>query len=107
MEVNRKMSEVLTSILPLILPLGVGGIGGFIVGYAVKKIYKPAIIIGLFTLSIAYLAYANIINLNIGELETISRFISTIAPFIIMYITSSLLFMSGFLVGLISGLKRG
>lgn len=96
----------MTIILPLILPLGIGGIGGFILGYAVKKVYKPAIVIGLLTFTTAYLAYANIIKLDIGELETISTFVSTVGPFVIMSITSSLLLMSGFIIGLISGLKK-
>lgn len=101
------MNEVWASILPLILPLSLGGIGGFFVGYAAKKVYRIAIVIGLFIFSISYLAYVNIINLNVGELEAVSTVIATIGPFMVAAFTSSLLFLGSFAVGLISGLKKG
>lgn len=101
------MNEIWASILPLILPLSLGSIGGFFLGYAVKKVYKLAIIIGLFIFSIVYLAYINIINLNIGEVETVLAFIANIGPFIVASLTSSLLFMGSFAIGLVSGFKKG
>ncbi|MFQ5758156.1 MAG: FUN14 domain-containing protein [Candidatus Bathyarchaeia archaeon] len=101
------MSEVLPPILPLILPLSIGGIGGFFVGYAVKKVYRLAVIIGAFVFSVAYMAYANVIDLDVGELaETASTFVATFGPFIVP-LASSLLFMGSFIVGLIFGLTKG
>ena len=102
-----RMSEVLTSILPSILPLSIGGVGGFFVGYAVKKVYRLAVIIGAFVFLVAYMAYVNVINVDIGELvETASTLVATFGPFIIP-LTSSLLFMGSFIVGLIFGLTKG
>jgi uncharacterized membrane protein (Fun14 family) len=101
------MIEDLAPILPLILPMSLGGVGGFFVGYATKKVYKIAITIGLVVLSVAYLAYVGIINLNINELETISTLISTFGPAVIVALTSSLVFVGSFIVGLLSGFKRG
>jgi uncharacterized membrane protein (Fun14 family) len=101
------MNEAVTSILPLILPLSVGGIGGFFIGYAFKKVYRPAIIVGAFIFSFLYMAYAKVISLNSGELETVSTFIVTFGSSAIALLTSSLLFMGGFAIGLISGIKKG
>ncbi len=101
------MSEVLTSILPVIFPVSIGGIGGFFVGYAVKKILRLAMIIGVFVFSVAFVAYAKIIDLNISELaETASTFVATFGPLIITPLTSSLLLMGSFIVGLVLGLTK-
>lgn len=53
----------------LIYQLGLGGIGGFIAGYALKKFMKiVAVIIGLFILALVYLGYQGIIDINYSEL---------------------------------------
>jgi uncharacterized membrane protein (Fun14 family) len=47
------VSEVIS---PLVFQLGVGGIGGFVVGYALKRLSKLILIlIGLFILALIYL----------------------------------------------------
>jgi uncharacterized membrane protein (Fun14 family) len=56
------VSEILQ---PLGFQLGAGAIGGFIVGYAVKKISKLiAILIGLFIIALLYLGTSGIISIN-------------------------------------------
>jgi uncharacterized membrane protein (Fun14 family) len=101
------MSDGLSSFMPLIIPLGMGGFGGFFVGYAVKKIYRLAMIIGVFIFSIAYLTYAEVIDLNIsGLVETVSTLVTTALPFIIP-LTSSLLFVGSFIAGFVYGLTKG
>jgi uncharacterized membrane protein (Fun14 family) len=101
------MSDSLSSFLPLIIPLGMGGFGGFFVGYAVKKIYRLAMIIGVFIFSIAYLTYAEVIDLNVsGLVETVSTLVATAIPFIIP-LTSSLLFVGSFIAGFVYGLTKG
>jgi len=60
------MSEVLS---PLGYQLGIGGVGGFIAGYAFKKFMKiVAVIIGLFILALVYLGYEGYININYDAL---------------------------------------
>jgi len=60
------MSAVLS---PLGYQLGIGGVGGFIAGYALKKFMKiVAVIIGLFILALVYLGYKGIISINYDEL---------------------------------------
>ncbi|UCC33407.1 MAG: hypothetical protein JSW53_06510 [Candidatus Bathyarchaeota archaeon] len=101
------MSEFLPSILPLLIPLGIGGIGGFFVGYAVKKVYRLAMFIAVFFFSVAYLTYSNVVDLNVSMLvETVSTLIATIGPFVVP-LTSSLLFTGSFFAGLLYGLTKG
>jgi uncharacterized membrane protein (Fun14 family) len=60
------VSEVLS---PLGYQLGIGGIGGFVAGYALKKLAKlVVVVIGLFVLALAYLGYRGIISINYGAL---------------------------------------
>lgn len=45
--------------------IGFGGVAGFLIGYAIKKVMKLAlIIVGLFFAAIAYLAHQQIITIN-------------------------------------------
>jgi uncharacterized membrane protein (Fun14 family) len=54
----------------LVYQVGIGGVGGFIAGYAFKKFLKiVAVIIGLFIVALIYLGYQGIITINFGELE--------------------------------------
>lgn len=54
---------------PLTYQLGIGGVGGFIAGYALKKFLKiVAIIVGLFVLALVYLGYSGIISINYSAL---------------------------------------
>lgn len=66
------MSEVVT---PIVYQLGIGAIGGFIVGYALKKVTKiVAVIIGLFILALIYLGYSGILTINYDKLgEAVSK----------------------------------
>jgi uncharacterized membrane protein (Fun14 family) len=61
--------ETMSAITPLVYQLGLGGIGGFIAGYALKKMMKlAAIIIGLFILALVYLGYQGIITIDYSAL---------------------------------------
>jgi len=100
------MSESLESITPLLYSVGVGIIGGFLVGYIVKKILNLAIILGVFTLGIFYLGQINVINLNFEEITaSISSFenvIQTFTPLI-----TSIPFVGSFFPGFLGGLRYG
>lgn len=102
------MSEVLS---PLVYQLGIGGIGGFIVGYAIKKISKLIIIlIGLFLIALLYLGTQGIININYGALWTALEgafsFAGEAASWLIGLV-SILPFAGSFIVGFLLGLKLG
>ncbi len=59
----------MSAVTPLVYQLGIGGVGGFIAGYALKKFVKiVAVIIGLFILALVYLGYRGIITIDYDEL---------------------------------------
>jgi uncharacterized membrane protein (Fun14 family) len=106
------MSEQTPSLItPLVTQLGVGGIGGLAVGYAVKKIAKiVAFIIGLAFLMLQYLAFKDIISINCGALETwANQVVSNVgaAEGILTTMIANLPFASSFIVGIGIGLKMG
>jgi uncharacterized membrane protein (Fun14 family) len=60
------MSEIIT---PVVYQLGLGAVGGFVVGFALKKIAKIfLIVLGIFIVALLYLGASNIININFGAL---------------------------------------
>lgn len=51
--------------------IGFGGIAGFLIGYAIKKVVKiTLILVGLFIASLAYLGYQGIISVNWDKLAS-------------------------------------
>jgi uncharacterized membrane protein (Fun14 family) len=60
------LSEVLT---PVVYELGLGAVGGFVVGFALKKIAIIfLIVIGIFVAALLYLGASDIITINFGAL---------------------------------------
>lgn len=102
------MSDLIS---PLVYQLGIGGVGGFIVGFALKKLSKLIImLIGIFIIALIYLSTQGIININYDRLftailnlfgqagEALSWFVHVISimPFIGSFIAS---FLLGFKLG--------
>jgi uncharacterized membrane protein (Fun14 family) len=93
---------------PFLLLLGIGGVGGFLVGYTVKKVIKILmVLVGLYALSLFYLAYQEIIELNSGKLlEITSSLIAQSVGFLsstIAYLPFSGSFAVGFALGVAKG----
>ena len=105
------MSETPSILTPLIAQLGVGGIGGLCVGYAVKKVAKVvAVIIGLFFLGLQYLAYKGVIDVNYGALEEwgANALGSTVAAeSVLTAMIANLPFAASFVLGFGMGLRMG
>jgi uncharacterized membrane protein (Fun14 family) len=102
------MSEIIS---PLAYQLGIGGIGGFIVGFALKKLSKLIVIlIGLFIIVLLYLGTQGIISINYeslwNALAGLLRFGGEAAGWLIGLI-SLLPFMGSFIVGFLLGFKLG
>ncbi len=101
------MSEVFT---PVLFQLGIGGIGGFFIGYLIRKVIKLALLLGIVIFALVFLAYQNVISLNFGGLvEAMSNLIKIanptlglLAPFL-----ASLPFIGSLAVGLAVGFKMG
>ena len=89
--------------------MGIGGIGGFFIGYAMRKFFKIALILGAVVFSLIVLAYTNVINVNYGGLsEMASGFVNTVNP-VLDLITPLLIhipFILSLIFGLIIGFKR-
>jgi len=102
------MSEIVS---PLVFQFGAGGIGGFIVGYAVKKISKlVAIVIGLFIIALLYLGTQGIISINYNALwNAMSGWMGSAgqAASWLVGVLSLLPFVGSFAVGFLLGFKLG
>jgi uncharacterized membrane protein (Fun14 family) len=75
------MSGIESNIMPFVSTIGFGGIVGFLVGLALKRIMKIlAVIAGVFFAALLYLESQHIVNVNWDKLQTISNgVLSTIA----------------------------
>jgi uncharacterized membrane protein (Fun14 family) len=102
------MSEVVS---PIVFQLGVGGIGGFVVGYALKKLSKLILVlIGLFVLALIYLSTQGILNINYSALwDALSHLIGSAGSAFnwLVGLISLLPFAGSFIVGFLLGLKLG
>jgi len=102
------MNDVLPSI---IFQLGLGGVGGFIIGYALKKISKIILVlIGLFIISLVYLGVKGVISINYDALlNSISGLfgIAYAASSWLVQILALVPFAGSFIVGFLIGLKLG
>ncbi len=102
------MSETIS---PIVYQLGLGGIGGFIVGFVIKKISKLIIIlIGLGIIALLYLSTQGVININYESLfktlESAFSFAEQAASWLAGLI-SILPFAASFIVGFLLGFKLG
>lgn len=104
------------SLSPTFFSIGSGGVIGFLIGFAIKKVMKIlAVVVGVFFGALMYLQSQGIVNINwdklysvshstvtaIGTLLTDTGQISTIAGNLEMPLTGGL--TVGFAVGLIKG----
>ncbi len=96
------MSEV------LIYQLGIGGTGGFLVGYAAKKIAKIiAAFLGLYAASLLYLNHIGVVSLNYERFMNVaSSSAMTLTNFFVSTV-SGLPFAAGFVGGFALGIKKG
>lgn len=102
------MSSVFPSV---VYQLGIGGIGGFILGYVVKKVSKLIVIlIGLFVAFLLYLGVKGVIRINYEALwkavaDLFGR-AGQAAEWLIGF-TSLLPFTGSFIAGFLLGFKAG
>jgi uncharacterized membrane protein (Fun14 family) len=100
------MSEILT---PIVYQMGIGGVLGFFVGYAVKKITKfIAVLIGLGAIILIYLGYQGVININYDKLaQTIQSLMGAAGQTstVLTPIIANLPFAGSFVAGVVVGLK--
>jgi len=101
----------MSALTPLSYQLGVGGIGGFIAGYALKKLMKiVAVIIGLVILLLVYLGYRGIITINyeaLGDSVSSGLGLTGQAAEIVSPIIAHLPFAGAFGLAFFLGFKMG
>jgi len=92
----------------LIYQLGIGGTGGFLIGYAAKKIAKIiAVFLGFYAASLLYLNHMGVITMNYERFMSVA---SDSATNIANFFASSLgglPFSAGFVGGFVLGVKKG
>jgi len=97
------LSESFTHIL---FQLGIGGIGGFLIGYALRKVIKVALIVGVVVFSLIFLAYTDVINVDYSGLsETASSLVNAVNP--ALNLLTPLFAHIPFIVSLVFGLFLG
>ena len=104
--VNLVVSEAFA---PILFQLGIGGIGGFFIGYAIRKIVKIALILGIVVFSLMFLVYTNVIGIDYsGLVKMASNFINAINPALglLTPLLIHLPFIGGLIIGLIIGFKK-
>ena len=68
------MNGIESSVMPFVSTVGFGGIAGFLVGFALKRIMKIlAVIAGVFFAALLYLESQHIANVNWDKIQTISN----------------------------------
>ncbi len=92
--------------------IAIGGIIGFFIGFAIKKITKVALfILGIFFIALLYLEYNGYIVINYAKFEeAFGKIGSSIAGQLAVPATpilTNIPLLGGFGVGFIIGLKKG
>ena len=101
-------------ISPLAVQLGAGGIAGFIIGFAVKKLLKLlAILVGLIFIFLQYLAWKGFIDIHYDNIyATVQAMLqqsgTVVTEFNIpSFITANIPMAGSFVAGLGIGFKMG
>jgi len=96
---------------PILGEVGIGGVGGFVVGYTLKKLAKLVVfILGMGFVLLEYLAYLGIISINFAALQEWAS--GLVAPagalggFLVQFL-ANLPFGASFALGFYVGLKKG
>ncbi len=96
---------------PVVYELGLGAVGGFVVGFALKKIAKIfLIVIGVFIAALLYLGASNIININFGALwNAVGGWIggASAAASVLIGLIALIPFIGSFAIGFFLGFKLG
>ena len=96
---------------PVVYELGLGTVGGFVVGYALKKIAKIfLIVIGVFIAALLYLGASDIININFGALwNAVGGWLggASAAASVLIGLIALIPFIGSFAIGFFLGFKLG
>ena len=92
----------------MVYQLGIGGTGGFLIGYAAKKIAKIiAVFLGLYAASLLYLNHVGVIIVNYERFMSVASGSATSIANFFASSLSGLPFSAGFVGGFVLGMKKG
>jgi uncharacterized membrane protein (Fun14 family) len=91
---------------PILIQLGFGGIGGFFVGYLLKKVLKFALMIGVIAFIFTYFAYESYMEIDYAQLISRAEQIATPAINFIYPLISQLPAISSLVVGAVIGFTK-
>ena len=97
------MSEVIN---PIISQIGIGGIGGFLVGYLLKRILKFALVVGIFAFILLYCVYDEAINFNYAELMARAEEIAVPVWSFVSPLLSQIPALGSLIVGVLIGFTK-
>jgi len=102
-------SPLVESLAPIVFQLVLGGVGGFLIGYAIRKVIKIAIIVAVVVFSLILLASANVINVDYSGLsETTTNVLNAVNPALNMItpLLAHVPFIASLVFGFFLGFKR-
>lgn len=86
---------------PILTQLGLGGVGGFLVGYLTKRLAKIlAVVVGLIFVGVQLLAYLGIVQINYDKLVIFVKQALRVRSGFIAVMFSNVPFTVGFVGGL-------
>ena len=97
------MTDIFT---PIMMQLGLGGIGGFFVGYLLKKVVKFALIIGVFVFIAAYFVYESSIKIDYTQLVSQVEELATPLLNFIYPVVSQIPALGSLVVGVVLGFTK-
>ena len=90
----------------LLSPMILGGLTGYFVGALIKWILHLALIIGIFAFLFFHMTYTDVIDLRLDKIiATIGKYTEVLSQLGLAALVSNSLFVGGFILGLILGLK--
>ena len=95
---------------PFLAQLGVGGVGGFLVGYSLKRMAKfLAVVVGGLFVLLQYLAWQGVIEINYGTLfDLMQEAVRFFDPSGLMgFVLANVPFAGSFAAGFALGVKAG
>ena len=98
------MSDIFT---PIMMQIGLGGIGGFFVGYLLKKTLKFAVIIGAFAFAVTYFAYESSIQVDYTQLISRIEVVAAPAWNFIYPLVSQIPALGSLILGILLGFTKG
>jgi len=105
------MAELSNLLTPIVGEVGIGGLGGFLSGWALKKAAKMvAVLIGVAFLGLQYLAYKDVIKIDYSALKDWATDLVGSAGFLQNLLADFIIhapFGAAFVGGFYIGLQRG